>query len=118
MFSFWFFGLLQPPCARGPLHRLCPLHIHAPHAPHRDIKPRNIFLNQQKIAKLGDFGLARVLHEDSMACTFCGSPYYMSPEQTADSPYNEKTDIWSLGCVTYELAALRSLNPPGSKRSR
>ncbi|KAJ4458881.1 putative Serine/threonine-protein kinase Nek2 [Paratrimastix pyriformis] len=87
---------------------LAECHRHRPNAIlHRDIKPRNIFLNQQKIAKLGDFGLARILHDNSMAFTFCGSPYYMSPEQTSDAPYNEKTDIWSLGCVIYELAALR-----------
>lgn len=46
---------------------------------HRDIKPRNIFLNQNKIAKLGDFGLARCLNENSLAKTSVGTPYYLSP---------------------------------------
>ena len=46
---------------------------------HRDLKPANIFLDSQKNVKLGDFGLARVLHETSFAKTFVGTPYYMSP---------------------------------------
>eukprot|EP01112_Ceratiomyxa_fruticulosa_P021524 TRINITY_DN75_c0_g1_i2.p1 TRINITY_DN75_c0_g1~~TRINITY_DN75_c0_g1_i2.p1 ORF type:complete len:448 (+),score=93.70 TRINITY_DN75_c0_g1_i2:188-1345(+) len=74
---------------------------------HRDIKPGNIFLDQNRNVKLGDFGLARVLSNDSLfAHTYVGTPYYMSPEQTTGLAYNEKCDIWSLGCVIYELAAL------------
>lgn len=57
--------------------------------------------------KLGDFGLARVLHHDSsFAKTFVGTPYYMSPEQMSKAHYNEKSDLWSLGCLVYELCAL------------
>lgn len=59
-------------------------------------------------AKLGDFGLARVMNQGSVyAQTNVGTPYYMSPEQINEQKYNEKSDIWSLGCLTYELAALR-----------
>ncbi|KAL5009383.1 hypothetical protein ScPMuIL_014964 [Solemya velum] len=75
---------------------------------HRDLKPANIFLDSHKNVKLGDFGLARVLHhETSFAQTYVGTPYYMSPELVNNMSYNEKSDIWALGCMLYELCALR-----------
>ncbi|XP_076817601.1 serine/threonine-protein kinase Nek2-like [Clavelina lepadiformis] len=74
---------------------------------HRDLKPANVFLDENRNVKLGDFGLARVLnHDTSFAKTFVGTPYYMSPEQMSKIQYNEKSDIWSLGCLVYELCAL------------
>uniref|UniRef100_A0A8C6P0H2 Serine/threonine-protein kinase Nek2 n=1 Tax=Nothobranchius furzeri TaxID=105023 RepID=A0A8C6P0H2_NOTFU len=74
---------------------------------HRDLKPANIFLDIKQNVKLGDFGLARILnHDTSFAKTFVGTPYYMSPEQINRMSYNEKSDIWSLGCLLYELCAL------------
>lgn len=74
---------------------------------HRDLKPANVFLDGANDVKLGDFGLARVLnHDTSFAKTFVGTPYYMSPEQMDKLSYNEKSDIWSLGCLIYELCAL------------
>lgn len=77
---------------------------------HRDLKPANIFLDVRQNVKLGDFGLARILnHDTSFAKTFVGTPYYMSPEQINRMSYNEKSDIWSLGCLLYELCAL---SPP------
>ncbi|XP_042633407.1 serine/threonine-protein kinase Nek2-like isoform X2 [Cyprinus carpio] len=77
---------------------------------HRDLKPANIFLDVKQNVKLGDFGLARILnHDTSFAKTFVGTPYYMSPEQINRMSYNEKSDIWSLGCLLYELCAL---SPP------
>ncbi|XP_050406944.1 serine/threonine-protein kinase Nek2 isoform X1 [Patella vulgata] len=77
---------------------------------HRDLKPANVFLDSDQNVKLGDFGLARVLHhETSFAKTYVGTPYYMSPELVNNMSYNEKSDIWSLGCMMYELCAL---HPP------
>ncbi|XP_052700276.1 serine/threonine-protein kinase Nek2-like isoform X1 [Crassostrea angulata] len=77
---------------------------------HRDLKPANIFLDSDNNVKLGDFGLARVLHhETSFAKTFVGTPYYMSPELVNNMSYNEKSDIWSMGCMLYEICAL---HPP------
>ncbi len=75
---------------------------------HRDLKPGNIFLDSNSNVKIGDFGLARVMNgESQFAYTHVGTPYYMSPEQINDSKYNEQSDIWSLGCIIYELASLR-----------
>ncbi len=75
---------------------------------HRDLKPSNIFLDEKQNAKLGDFGFAKALGggdgENDYAKTYLGSPYYMSPEQCNGQDYNEKSDIWSLGIVLYELA--------------
>jgi len=75
---------------------------------HRDLKPANIFLDEHNNIKLGDFGLSRMMSEQSVyAYTYVGTPYYMSPEQITESKYNEKSDIWSAGCLLYEIAALK-----------
>ncbi|NWX23231.1 NEK5 kinase, partial [Aegotheles bennettii] len=87
-------------------------HIHDKKILHRDVKAQNIFLsNNGKVAKLGDFGIARQLNSTmEFAHTCVGTPYYLSPEICENRPYNNKTDIWSLGCVLYELCALK--HPP------
>ncbi|XP_061209141.1 serine/threonine-protein kinase Nek5 isoform X2 [Neopsephotus bourkii] len=84
-------------------------HIHDKKILHRDIKAQNVFLsNNGKVAKLGDFGIARQLNSTTeFAHTCVGTPYYLSPEICENQPYNNKTDIWSLGCVLYELCALK-----------
>jgi serine/threonine protein kinase len=77
---------------------------------HRDLKPSNVFLDSENNVKLGDFGLSRMLsNESNFAYSQVGTPYYMSPEQIEENRYNEKSDIWSLGCFLFELA---TLNPP------
>ncbi|XP_053521443.1 serine/threonine-protein kinase Nek5 [Artibeus jamaicensis] len=84
-------------------------HIHDRKVLHRDIKTQNIFLSKNgMVAKLGDFGIARVLNNSmELAQTCVGTPYYLSPEICQNKAYNNKTDIWSLGCVLYELCTLR-----------
>nr|XP_033803504.1 serine/threonine-protein kinase Nek5 [Geotrypetes seraphini]XP_033803505.1 serine/threonine-protein kinase Nek5 [Geotrypetes seraphini]XP_033803506.1 serine/threonine-protein kinase Nek5 [Geotrypetes seraphini] len=84
-------------------------HIHDRKVLHRDIKAQNIFLcNNGLLAKLGDFGIARVLNNTmEFARTCVGTPYYLSPEICENRPYNNKTDIWSLGCILYELCTLK-----------
>ena len=73
------------------------------------MKPGNIFLDADYNVKLGDFGLSKMMGDESVyAYTHVGTPYYMSPEQINDQKYNEKSDIWSLGCIIYEVAALRA----------
>ncbi|XP_041870223.1 serine/threonine-protein kinase Nek5 isoform X1 [Corvus kubaryi] len=84
-------------------------HIHDKKILHRDVKAQNVFLsNNGKVAKLGDFGIARQLNSTTeFAHTCVGTPYYLSPEICENRPYNNKTDIWSLGCVLYELCTLK-----------
>ncbi|KAI8992906.1 kinase-like domain-containing protein [Trametes punicea] len=74
---------------------------------HRDLKPDNVFLDENNIVKLGDFGLSKALHQASFANTYVGTPYYMSPELMQEKAYDSKSDIWSLGCLIYELCALK-----------
>ena len=74
---------------------------------HRDLKCANIFLSSKGELKLGDFNVSKVLHR-GMLHTQTGTPYYASPEVWQDKPYDQKSDIWSLGCVLYEMIAKRA----------
>jgi hypothetical protein len=82
-------------------------HVHYQKILHRDLKAQNIFLTKKGVVKLGDFGIAKVLDSTGdVARTQIGTPYYLSPEICEDKPYGKKSDVWSLGCVLYEIAAL------------
>ncbi|KAJ7668348.1 kinase-like domain-containing protein [Mycena rosella] len=74
---------------------------------HRDLKPDNVFLDEANTVKLGDFGLSKQLAQATFASTYVGTPYYMSPELMQEKAYDSKSDIWSLGCLIYELCALK-----------
>ncbi|XP_041129911.1 serine/threonine-protein kinase Nek1-like isoform X2 [Polyodon spathula] len=69
---------------------------------------QNIFLTKDGTIQLGDFGIARVLNSTvELARTCIGTPYYLSPEICENKPYNNKSDIWALGCVLYEMCTLK-----------
>ncbi len=79
---------------------------------HRDIKPSNILLDEHGNAYLADFGLARLLtpglaKDFTAAGTFLGTPTYISPEQVKQAQVDERSDIYSLGIIVYELLAGR-----------
>lgn len=75
---------------------------------HRDIKCANVFITKEGVLKLGDLNVSKIAKK-GMLLTQTGTPYYASPEIWRDKPYDSKSDIWSIGCVLYEMCAL---NPP------
>lgn len=81
-------------------------YMHSRRVLHRDLKTRNIFL-KKNFVKIGDFGISRILMGTSdLASTFTGTPYYMSPEVLKHEGYNSKSDVWSIGCILYEMCSL------------
>lgn len=85
-------------------------HIHMNKMMHRDLKSANVLLTTTGLVKLGDFGFSRQ-YEDSLSnpvgTTFCGTPYYLSPELWRRKPYSKKSEMWALGVVLYEVMALK-----------
>lgn len=83
-------------------------YVHDKHILHRDLKPANFFLTKTGSLKMGDFGIAK-----TMACTIAfaktriGTPYYLSPEVCQEKPYAWPSDMWSMGCILYEMCALQ-----------
>ncbi|XP_077978355.1 serine/threonine-protein kinase Nek1-like [Glandiceps talaboti] len=83
-------------------------YIHSKKVLHRDLKTQNVFLTKKEVVKLGDFGIARTLdYTIDKASTCVGTPCYLSPELCQDIPYNNKSDMWALGCLLYEMCGLQ-----------
>ena len=90
-------------------------YLHASGVVHRDIKPENIFMAKNKIIKIGDFGVSALIKEKKDAKnirrlkgTILGTPEYMAPELFKKQKlYNEKIDIFSMGCVFYKICCLK-----------
>ncbi|XP_056619605.1 serine/threonine-protein kinase Nek1 isoform X2 [Triplophysa dalaica] len=93
-------------------------HVHDRKILHRDIKSQNIFLTKDGTVQLGDFGIARVLNSTvELARTCIGTPYYLSPEICENKPYNNKSDVWALGCVLYEMCTLKHAFEAGNMKN-
>lgn len=81
-------------------------YLHDSKIMHRDLKCANIFMMKNGVIKLGDLNVSKIV-KMGLAHTQTGTPYYASPEVWADKPYDYKSDIWSVGCVMYELCVLK-----------
>lgn len=80
----------------------------APQILHRNLRPENVFLDQNDNVKLGDFGLSKVLNAENEEFMKSKAEEidYLAPEVLNEERYNEKAEIWSLGCLLHELCAL------------
>jgi eukaryotic-like serine/threonine-protein kinase len=103
-------GAMPWPDACHVIDQLCAglAYAHARKVIHRDIKPGNIFLATDGTAKLGDFGLARVMREVTIKRTeIRGTPLYMAPEQITGTDVNHRADLYAVGCTFFELVCGR-----------
>jgi serine/threonine protein kinase len=88
-------------------------HIHSHNILHRDLKTNNIMISasgKSIVLKIGDFGISKFLNsEETSTNTVVGTPSYLSPELCDGKACNEKSDIWAMGCILYEIMALHRM---------
>ncbi|NMB78726.1 MAG: protein kinase [Methanomicrobiales archaeon] len=77
-------------------------YAHSLHIIHRDLKPQNILL-KNGIPKISDWGLSKIVTDVSSVTTASFTPFYASPEQVTNKPKDQRTDIWQIGVILYEL---------------
>ena len=83
-------------------------YIHDKKILHRDLKTQNIFIQNERKVRIGDFGIAKIFNQTKdMEGSMIGTPLYMSPEQYNGKKYGFKSDIWSLGCCLFEMCNLK-----------
>ena len=83
-------------------------YIHDKKIVHRDIKTKNIFIQNENFLRIGDFGIAKLFNQTQTMNKIVGTPLYMAPECfKQNNKYSYKSDIWSLGCCIYEMCNLK-----------
>uniref|UniRef100_A0A182M7K9 non-specific serine/threonine protein kinase n=1 Tax=Anopheles culicifacies TaxID=139723 RepID=A0A182M7K9_9DIPT len=82
-------------------------YMHSQNILHRDLKTANVFLHGKGTVKVGDFGISKIMNTNVHAQTVLGTPYYFSPEMCEGKEYNEKSDVWALGCILGEMCCLK-----------
>ena len=100
-------ALIQEDTLKNIVKQICKgiKEIHDKKIVHRDLKPENIFINKNMNIKIGDFGISKQFDSYKTHITKyrLGTEYYIAPEIIKERIYNNKSDIWSLGCIIYEL---------------
>uniref|UniRef100_A0A182V9R1 non-specific serine/threonine protein kinase n=1 Tax=Anopheles merus TaxID=30066 RepID=A0A182V9R1_ANOME len=82
-------------------------YMHSQNILHRDLKTANVFLHGKGTVKVGDFGISKIMNSNVHAQTVLGTPYYFSPEMCEGKEYDEKSDVWALGCIIGEMCCLK-----------
>ena len=81
-------------------------YLHDNNIIHRDLKPANILLDENNSILISDFGISKIIKNQPFFKTVIGTPYYISPEMYNNIKYDNKIDIWALGCILFEMATL------------
>lgn len=78
-------------------------YLHIRHVMHRDLKPANLLVDDNYRLKIADFGISLVHASKNSSVKSLGTPYYLPPEVLRGDKYDYKSDIWSMGCILYEM---------------